>query len=1078
MSFFLTHLHSAYSLSDSLITAERLAKRLQELNMEKVAITDHGNLLHIQEYRQVLQKNNIQHFPGCEFYYCNDIEDKQQRRSFHLTAIAKTEQGVKNLYILSSLSYEKGFYYRPRIDFNLLEQYNEGIVFSSACLAGQLDRLLLEGKGTEALEIAKKFKNLLGDRYFIEIMPHNIPEQQTVNPLLIELAQNLNIKLITTCDSHYIYQDEASNRRMLLMMNKSGWAKDEEIGSCDTIYMMSKDDIKNTFKMYHNIDEKILDEAIENTSLVLDGTAPNVAFDKARFPNFSIPNNFKTEEEYFNDLIIKGLREKNLINKKEYLERVKREVQVIKNAGFINYFLVEYDLFNWCRTNKIYTGVARGSAGGSLIAYLLNITRIDPLKYDLLFERFYNEGRNTGTAENCPDIDSDFESSRREEVIKYLENKYGSENVSQICNISYIKLKSGIKDVARVLNIPIDVSNKISQDVDWESYKNLDEALEVDEKARKMVEKYPELFKYVKIFCGIPRQTGKHAAGIVIGDQKIGNICPMMLATVDGEKFLVSQFDKESIKHTGLIKFDILGLTTMDFIHAIDEQIKKETGKYLKWDEIPLDDSKIYEFIYGRADTDYVFQCDTDSMKNLLLKMQCKNIEDVAAMNTLARPASLVSGATNRYIEKRFSYIHKKYSNQSVSNDCEADKIFNEITKNTYGEIIYDEQKMRMVQQIGGLTLKDANLVRKEVKKWASKHDELQATFLKNALQKGWNNEKAKLYWEMVKQYSFCKAHSIAYSILGYWCAYAKFYYPVAFMKAMFAVASTDANTNKFNVIDAIKFARKLGYNILPVNVNKSKSVFAFDDDKKEVYFPFRSIKGVSEIAGRIIEEKAPFKDFEDFLLRTKTKEINKRIINPLIELQGFKDLNCDEQIRKYYVENFSLSKEEDDELRKSVKINKEARLLTKEERKVYKQKLEEKANVSYDKMCNTPLSFHELKDLGLILTMNLEKYKDKQVLARKVDEVKEGEKFFLYGFLSELKTLKSKKGSYYGYIEIIDSNFNKYEIITRSITIDNILQREQYKVDFGQYIKAEVIKKEGNRFFLEKENIIALEDC
>lgn len=1078
MSFFLTHLHSAYSLSDSLITAERLAKRLQELNMKKVAITDHGNLLHIQEYRQVLQKNNIQHFPGCEFYYCNDIEDKQQRRSFHLTAIAKTEQGVKNLYALSSLSYEKGFYYRPRIDFNLLEQYNEGIVFSSACLAGQLDRLLLEDKGIEALEVAKKFKNLLGDRYFIEIMPHNIPEQQTVNPLLIELAQSLDIKLIATCDSHYIYQDEASNRRMLLMMNKAGWAKDEEVGSCDTIYMMSKDDIKNTFKMHHNIDEKILEEAIENTSLVLDGEAPNVAFDKARFPNFNIPDNFKTEEEYFNDLVVRGLREKNLIGKKEYLERVKKEVQVIKNAGFINYFLVEYDLFNWCRANKVYTGVARGSAGGSLIAYLLNITRIDPLKYDLLFERFYNEGRNTGTAENCPDIDSDFESSRREEVIKYLENKYGSENVSQICNISYIKLKSGIKDVARALNIPIDVSNKISQDVDWESYKNLDEALEMDEKARKIVEKYPELFKYVKIFNGIPRQTGKHAAGIVIGDQKIGNICPMMLATVDGEKFLVSQFDKESIKHTGLIKFDILGLTTMDFIHAIDEQIKRETGKYLEWDKIPLDDSKIYEFIYNRADTDYVFQCDTDSMKNLLLKMQCKNIEDVAAMNTLARPASLVSGATNRYIEKRFSYIHKKYSNQSISNDCEADKIFNEITKNTYGEIIYDEQKMRMVQQIGGLTLKDANLVRKEVKKWINKHDELQATFLKNASQKGWDSEKAKLYWEMVKQYSFCKAHSIAYSILGYWCAYAKFYYPVAFMKAMFAVASTDANTNKFNVIDAIKFARKLGYNILPVNVNKSKSVFTFDDDKKEVYFPFRSIKGVSEIAGRIIEEKAPFKDFEDFLLRTKTKEVNKRIINPLIELQGFKDLNCDEQIRKYYVENFSLSKEEDDELRKSIKANKEARLLTKEERKVYKQKLEEKANISYDKMCDTPLSFYELKDLGLILTMNLGKYKDKQILVRKADEVKEGEKFFLYGFLSELKTLKSKKGSYYGFIEIIDSDFNKYEIITRSTTIDNILQREQYKVSFGQYIKAEVIKKEGNRFFLEKENIIALEDC
>lgn len=1076
--FYLTHLHSAYSFSDSLITPAKLVKRLGELGMNKVAITDHGNLLHTQEYRQALQKNNIQHFPGCEFYYCDDITNKEQRRSYHLTAIAKTEQGVKNLYTLSSLSYEKGFYYKPRIDFKLIQQYSEGIVFSSACLAGQLDRLLLEKEPLKALEVAQKFKNLLGDRYFIEIMPHNIPEQQEVNPLLIELAKKLDIKLIATCDSHYTYQDEVQNRRMLLMMNKSGWAKDEEVGACDTIYMMSKDDIKNTFKMYHqNIEEDIIDEAIANTGMVLDGEAPNVAFDKARFPKFDIPREYKNEEEYFNRLIIDGLKNKNLFNKVEYLQRAEREAKVIKSAGFINYFLVEYDLFNWCRKNKLYTGIARGSAGGSLIAYLLNITRIDPLQYDLLFERFYNEGRNTGTAENCPDIDSDFESSRREEVIKYLESKYGEGNVSQICNIGYIKLKSGIKDVARVLQIPIDVSNKISQEVDWESYHNLDEAIENDTKARLMVEKYPELFKYVKIFCGIPRQTGKHAAGIVIGDEKIGNICPMMLATVNGEKFLVSQFDKESIKHTGLIKFDILGLTTMDFIHAIDEQVKEETGKYVDWDSIPLDDKNIYEKIYGKAETDYVFQCDTDSMKNLLLKMQCQNIEDVSAMNTLARPASLVSGATNRYIEKRFAYVHKKFSGEQNPNTCEADKIFNEITKKTYGEIIYDEQKMKMVQQIGGLSLKDANLVRKDVKKWADKHDNLQAIFLKNALEKGWDNDKAKLYWEMVKQYSFCKAHSIAYSILGYWCAWAKYYHPVAFMKAMFLVASTDASSNKFNIIDAIKFARKIGYKVLPVNVNKSKSIFTFDDVKREIYFPFKSIKGVSEEAGKVIEKAAPFIDFNDFLLKTKSKVINKRIITPLIELRGFDDLNCKEQIRDYYLENFSLSKEEDASLRNSFKKDSEKKLLTKEERAKYKEELKQKAIAAFEQMYQTPLSMYELKHLGFILSIDLKKYENLLKDQVNPNMVEDDSTVFLYGFLSDIKNMKSKKGNYYGLIQIIDQNFNNFEIITKAMTIDNILQREQYKVGIGDFIRITVTKK-GGRFFLKNEELIALNDC
>lgn len=1068
---FLTHLHSVYSLSDSLITTSKLVKRLNELNMKKVAITDHGNLLHIQEFRKALKNNNISHFPGCEFYFTDDINNKEQRKSYHLTVIAKTEQGVKNLYTLSSLSYEKGFYYRPRIDFNLLKEYNEGLVVSSACLKGKLDCLLLEGKCLEALKYAQDMKNMLGDRFFIEIMPHNIEEQQKVNPLLIELAQKLGIKIITTCDSHYAYQDEAENRRMLLMMNKAGWAKDEEVGGCNTIYMMSPDEMKNTFNIYHsNIDKKVIDEAIDNTELVLDGDAPNVEFDKARFPIFEIPKQYNDTKEYFNNLIINGLKEKNLLDKKEYVERALSEAKIITDSGFYDYFLVMQDIFKWCREQGIYTNVARGSAGGSLVAYLLGITRIDPLKYDLLFGRFYNEGRNTGTAENAPDIDSDFESARREEVIKHVEEKYGFENVSQICSISYIKLKSGIKDVCRALNISIDIANKISQDVPWEDYEDLDQAILKDEKARQYVEKYPELFKYVRIFCGIPRQTGKHAAGIVIGDEKIGNICPMMLATVNGEKFLVSQFDKDSIKHTGLIKYDFLGLTTMDFIKALDIEIEKETGHKVNWDNIDLNDEKVYDNIFTTADTEYIFQCDSQLVKTWLKKMKCKNIEDLSAVNTLIRPASLISGATDRYIKKRFGEV------EFNKVECEADQIFNNITKDTCNEIIYDEQKMKMVQQIGGLTLKDANIVRKAVEKWADKHDNLQTTFIENAIKKGWNSDKAKLYWEMVKQYSFCKAHSIAYSILGFWCAWAKYYHPIAFMKAMFMISSTDSSADKFNVIDAIKFAFRLDYKVLPVNINKSKSFFTFDDEKKEVYFPFRSIKGISEDAGKIIEKFAPFVDFDDFLLRTKSKEINKRVLMPLIELKAFDDLNCKQQIFKYYLDNFNLSKEDDKALRNDIKVNKNAKLLTKEERVIYKNKIKEAAQKEFDKIYNSPLFMFELKHLGIILSSDISKYSE-QIKHIDINTVSDKQKFLIYGFLTEMKSIKNKKGNYYGFIKLVDQNFVTYEIITRSITIDNINQRDMYKLSIGQYVKAEVTKS-GDRFFLEKENIIALDDC
>lgn len=1072
---FLTHLHTVYSLSDSLITSEKLIKRLNELDMKKVAITDHGNLLHIQEFRSDLSKAGIMHFPGCEFYYCDDVTNKEQRKSYHLTIIAKTEEGIKNLYALSSLSYEQGFYYRPRIDFNMLKDRYKGLVVSSACLKGQIDTLLLENKEQEAINVAQKFKDLFGDKFFIEIMPHNIQEQITVNPLLVNLAKKLNIKLITTCDSHYAYADEVQNRRMLLVMNKSGWAKDEEVGTCDSLYMMSKDNMKRAFKICHtNIDEKIIDEAIENTELVLDGEQPNVAFDKARFPKIQIPSEYSNVNDYFYKLIINGLVKKGLSNKNEYVQRMIKEAKIIVNSGFANYFLVMYDVFNWCHENDIYCGPGRGSAGGSLIAYLLGITRIDPIKYGLIFERFYNEGRNTGTAENAPDIDSDFESAKRELVIKHLEEKYGFENISQICSISYIKLKSGIKDVARALEIPIETANKISKEIAWETYETLDEAVEKDEKAKKLVAQYPELFKYVKIFCGIPRQTGKHAAGIVIGDQKIGNVCPMMLATVNGEKFLVSQFDKNSIKHTGLIKYDFLGLTTMDFIKALDIQIELETGHRVDWDNLDLNDTKVYDYIFSLGETDYIFQCDSDLMKTWLKKMQCKNIEDLSAMNTLVRPASLITGATDRYIKKRFNELKNDF-NMNI----EADKIFADITKDTYGEIIYDEQKMQMVVRIGGISLKDANLVRKQPERWADRHDELQDIFLKNALEKGWDNDKAKLYWEMVKQYSFCKAHSMAYSILGFWCAWAKYYHPIAFMKAMFMISSTDSSADKFNVVDAIKFAKRLGYKVLPVNINKSKSIFAFDDNKHEIYFPYKSVKGISEAAGEVIQQNVPYNDFNDFLEKTKSyKQVNKRIIMPLIELRAFDDLNCLEQIKKYYINNFSLSANDDKELRQSFKQNKDSNILTKEERILYKQKLQKIANEKFNELLNTPLHMNELKNLGIILSTDLDKYKDYVIgIDNDIENHSDNEQFVIKGFLIEFKNVKSKKGSYYGYIKIVDEHFNGFEIITRSTVIDSINQRNTFTLEKGQYIKA-VVKKSGNRLFLVDEGIIALDDC
>ena len=889
------HLHSYFSMGDSLITPQSLVKRLKELNINKVAITDHGNLYHIFKFHDELTKNNISHFLGCEFYYCDDtkIKDKEHRKKYHLIAIAKSEQGVKNLYKLSSLSFIDGFYYAPRIDFEMIKQYNEGLIFSSACLKGKIDDLLLQDKWEEAKEEALKFKNLLNDRFYIEIMPHNIDLQIDVNKKLVKLAKELNIPLIATCDSHFAYQDEAEKRRFLMLMNKSGWAEeDEELGKLDTIYIMSKDDMMRTFKMYHpDIEEKIIEEAINNTKKVLDGEAPQISTNEIKLP--IITNGFNNEEDYFLDLISKGLDFRKVGANEEYLERLKYEYEVIKEAGFINYFLVMHELFEWCRSKNIMTAPARGSSGGSLIAYLLRITDIDPIKFNLMFERFYNAGRKG--PEGAPDIDSDFEDERRDEVIEHLKEKYGIENVSQICNISQIKIKSGIKDAARVLGISVDMANKITSSVEWDNYDTIEEAEKVDVKAREFIESFPDLFKYVKYFQGFPRHMGKHAAGVVIANENIGNICPMKVEKE--EEILISQFDKNDIKHTGLIKFDILGLSTMTFLRKFLEDIKEKEGKEIDLLNIPLDDKKVYEIIFQTADTENVFQMESSGMREYLKKLKPENFIELVTLNSLYRPAGIISGSIDKYIHNKFDETHIEKS---------GIKEFDDILKETNYVVCFDEQKMKLVIKFGNFTLQETNKFRKDISKWSDEEKEyFKNKFITNSVKNGLPQELAIKTFEGCCGYSFCKAHSTAYSLISYWTAYFKYYYPQSFLKASFYMSSASAEASKYNIKIALKLAERLGYKVKKTDINKSKTNFVFDDKNLIIYWGFNYLKGIGEEAAKVLENNQPYLDFEDFLRKVKGKKITKRQIVPLVMIGAFDNLNNSLlQIKDWWIKN------------------------------------------------------------------------------------------------------------------------------------------------------------------------------
>ena len=1032
---------------------------MKELGLNKTAVTDHGNVLHVIRFNSALQKEEMTLYPGEEFYYIEDAsqKDADHRASYHLTIVAYNQEGLSTLYKLSSLSYIDGFYFKPKIDLQMLKENNKGIRVSSACIKGLISSEIINDNYENAKKVAQQFKEIFGDNFYLEIMPHNLEEQRKANLGILKLSQELDIPLLATYDAHMCWQSETKYRRFLIQMTKAGWADDDpELGMTDTIYMMSAEEYLGYFAKYHpDFPQDKVIEAIANTEKYLGSEKIEMETENCIFPKIEIPSQYKDDLDYIKHLLWNSMKAKGLDKKPEYIERVKEELEIMNNDGFVPYFLVLYDVFNWCREHNVMTGPGRGSGAGSLMNYLLGITRIDPLKFELRFDRFYNAGRKG--PDGCPDVDSDFADARREEVIKYTEQKYGSDKISQICNISTMKMKSCIKDCARVLKIPFAEANALTNKIDWESFESLDEA-KADPTAGKYIRKYSEVFEYVEYFLDFPRQTGKHAAGIIISNRPIGDVCPMMMSEVEGKKFLISQFDKDDVHKTGLIKFDYLGLSTLTFLTHIVEDIKKTYGKTIDLDSIDITDKEVYKHILATADTDNVFQMESGGMKNYLKRLQPDRFGDLSALNSLYRPAGIKSGAIDRYIENK-TQQPEKYGVKELD----------DLLAKTNYVVCYDEIKMDIVGKFGEFSPKDINKFRKSSGKKDDKSmqycKDMKPTFVENAQKHGLSEQQASTLYDSLIGYAFCKAHADCYSILTYWTAWLKYYYPVNFLHASFTFSTMDAEKDKYSIKTAIKMAKRMGYVFAGVDINKSGWNFKFDDEKKIVYWSMRNIKQVSEDIAKKIEENQPYADFNDFVTRGKEFGVSKRVLDPLVTLGAFDSLNCEDQIKEWYIKNNKLKKAD----RESLGIE------TKEQELEY-------ITHQYEALINRPRQDKENEYLGVVVTIDTNKFvvNKKCITFSQFRKLQNRENAVICGILTKRELKKGKSGNNYGMYTVMDSEYNFYNV---QLSGDTYLKFEnenidsEYKFKEGQWVMLYGSKCDESRLFLSNELIVNLEE-
>ncbi len=869
------HNHTDFSLLDGASPVNRLVAKAKELGMKHLAITDHGNMFGALRFYKACRDQEINPIIGCEFYIAPESRfiksgSDNGNRYYHMVLLAKDYTGYKNLMLLNSKAYTEGFYYKPRIDDALLEEHHEGLVCLTACLAGEIPVLLKKGAYEKATERALYYKELFGtDNYYLELQDHGIADQKTVNTRMVKLSQETGIPLVATNDTHYITQDDANAQDILICIGTN--RKKHDIGrmkfETDQFYLKSGDQMAELFKF--------APEAISNTVKIAEQCNLEIIFPGPLLPNFIIPEGFTSPEEYLRHITYDGLKERYGDITEEIKKRTEYELGIIIGMNFTGYFLIVWDFIHWAKEHDIPVGPGRGSGAGSIVAYAMTITDIDPLKYRLLFERFLNPERVS-----MPDFDIDFCFERRQEVIDYVTHKYGSDRVAQIITFGTLKTKAVIKDVARVLDIPFSETNAISKLIPADLKMTIARAMEAEPKLRALESKggvYAELFDVSRRLEGLNRHCSTHAAGIVIGHDVLTEYVPLYREPKTGS--ISTQYTMDMLEECGLVKMDFLGLKTLTLIKNTVDLIKKR-GIEIDIAHIPEHDKKTFQMLW-EGKSSCVFQFESSGMQSILKDAKPNSIEDLIALNALYRPGPMAN------IPK---YIASKNGKEAIQY---PHKNLEEPLKQTYGVIVYQEQVMQVAQIIGGFSLGRADIMRRAMgKKKLSDMNKMKEEFIEGAEKQGYTKDFANYIFEMLEPfagYGFNKSHAAAYSVVAYQTAYLKANYPVEFMAANL--------TNEINTPDKlttyINETKSMGIEILPPNINLSEQRFNVAD--KKIVYGLNGIKNVGTSAvDAIVSERnkhGKFLSFMDYLNRIDLKMVNRKVLESLIQSGAFDSL-------------------------------------------------------------------------------------------------------------------------------------------------------------------------------------------
>ena len=877
------HVHSQYSLLDGAVRFEEAFELAKKYGMDALALTDHGNMFGAVEFYQMAIRHGIKPIVGCEIYVSPGTRFERKTGeggdgNYHLTLLVKNETGYFNLIKLVTLAYFEGFYYKPRVDKELLSKYNEGLIALSGCMKGEIATHANRGEMKKALQSAEEYRRIFSDgRFFIEIQNNGVENQLQVNERLLEVGHRFSLPAVATNDCHYLHRKDAKAQEVLLCIQTGKTLQDSDRMkfSSDEFYFKSPREMADLFRD--------TPEAITHSAEIAEQCNLEIRFNEKHIPKITVPAG-ETAESYLEKLAKEGLErrlsrydgEKDFKDRSaHYRGRLEEELKIIKSMGYPGYFLIVYDFIHYAKSHQIPVGPGRGSVAGSLVAYALNITDLDPIEYDLIFERFLNPGRKS----SMPDVDVDFCMEGREEVIQYVSTKYGKENVAQIITFGKMQAKAVVRDVGRVLGIPYAEVDRIAKLIPNKLDITLDQALQQEASLREAAAKdnrIASLFEIAKSLEGLARHASTHAAGVVIANKPLMEYLPLQRGQ---NNEVITQYAMKQVESIGLVKFDFLGLKTLTVLDQTIELIEKNRGIRLELSEIPLDDPEIYASL-GAGSNLGVFQLESSGMRDLLIKLKPQSFKDIIALVALYRPGPLDSGMVGEFIKRKQGQELIRYELPALE----------EILKDTYGVIVYQEQVMRIASALANFSLEDAdNLRRAMSKKDALEMERQKEKFLEGAKKTKIPGKKAEKIFDQMEtfgRYGFNKSHSAAYALLAYRTAYLKTHYPVEFMAAL--LTSEAQNADK--IVRYISECREMKIEILPPDINESFRNFAVIGN--QIRFGLTAVKNVGDTAIDIIlterEANGKFGSLYEFCRRVDLRKVNRRVVESLIKCGAF----------------------------------------------------------------------------------------------------------------------------------------------------------------------------------------------